>query len=175
MKYTKYDGTFDLKFLTDGEFVCSAGKDTHAVEIISKGGKVLLTVLDGQWVVRNESGGLEVSMVDPLKGDRDSVREMILAMYREGDVIVVAEPKGPRAIPLDGFLAQPVDGMLYDLNRLETVCLTFMDSIKWVNDYACAKVIRALAARIDELESASGKSATVATRPKMRRLTNSTK
>ena len=39
---------------------------------------------------------------------------------------------------------QPVDGLLYDLNRDEATIMTFIDSEKWINDYACALVIRYL-------------------------------
>lgn len=44
--------------------------------------------------------------------------------------------------------------MLYDLNRSEAVALTFLDTDpKWINDYAVAKVIRALKNKIDKLEA----------------------
>ena len=50
------------------------------------------------------------------------------------------------AVKLDDFIKQPVDGMLYDLNRLEEVVVTFLPDPKWVNDFAVATVIRRLAA-----------------------------
>lgn len=53
------------------------------------------------------------------------------------DELMVAE--------LNKFLSQPIDGILYDLNRSEEVVLTIMkDNPKWVNDFAVCKVIRAL-------------------------------
>ena len=55
---------------------------------------------------------------------------------------------------LSEFIEQPVEGILYDLNRGEEVTLTIInDDPKWVNDYAVAKVIRALKDRINELEN----------------------
>ncbi len=42
--------------------------------------------------------------------------------------------------------------ILYDLNRNESVILTFITDPKWINDYAASQVIRSLKKRIDELE-----------------------
>jgi hypothetical protein len=70
----------------------------------------------------------------------------------ENDNIVVAGIEGLQVMPLKEFIKQPVDGMLYDLNRGETVVLTFIDDPKWVNDFAVCRTIRALKARIEELE-----------------------
>jgi hypothetical protein len=39
------------------------------------------------------------------------------------------------------------------LNRDEATILTFIDDPKWINDFAAAKVIRALKDKIDELEN----------------------
>jgi hypothetical protein len=81
-----------------------------------------------------------------------SIKTKILAEYKKGN-IVVAGIEGLQVIPLDEFIKQPVDGILYDLNRGETVVLTFIDDPKWVNDFAVCRTIRALKSRIDELES----------------------
>lgn len=56
-------------------------------------------------------------------------------------------------MPITKFIKQPIDGILYDLNRSEEVVLTFLPDPKWVNDYAVAQVIRSLKSRIDELEA----------------------
>lgn len=86
--------------------------------------------------------------------EKDKIRDMVLAASRKGNV-VIADMGGPRAMPLDDFITQPADGILYDLNRLEEVVLAFIDDPKWVNDFAVAKTIRALKARIDEMEKAA--------------------
>lgn len=48
--------------------------------------------------------------------------------------------------PLDKFCQQEADSILYDLNRDEATTLTLGHDglVRWVNDYAVAKVIRYL-------------------------------
>ncbi len=79
-----------------------------------------------------------------------TMKELILSEYKKGN-IVVSGVEGLQVMPLDEFLKQPIEGILYDLNRLEPVILTFIEDPKWVNDFAVCKVIRALCKRIDEL------------------------
>lgn len=81
----------------------------------------------------------------------DDLKKDILAEYEKGN-IVVASVDGLQVCKLEDFIKQPVDGMLYDLNRLETVVLTFLPDPKWVNDYAVSKVLRAMQAKIEELQ-----------------------
>ena len=52
-------------------------------------------------------------------------------------------------MPIEEFVKQPVDGMLYDLNRGDEVSLTFIHERKWVNDFAVALVIRKLVEQRD--------------------------
>ena len=39
------------------------------------------------------------------------------------------------------------------MNRDEATILTFLDDPKWINDFAAARVIRALKEKIDDLEN----------------------
>ena len=55
-------------------------------------------------------------------------------------------------VPLDEFISQPTNGLLYDLNRSPEVITTIMDDPKWVNDYAVYLVIKCLKERVGELE-----------------------
>jgi len=80
------------------------------------------------------------------------MKETILEEYEKGNIVVAAFD-GLKAMPLKNFIDLPVDEILYDLNRTEVVVLTFLDDPKWVNDYAVAKVIRALKEKIEKLES----------------------
>jgi len=75
--------------------------------------------------------------------EKKSLKQIILDKRKEGEVVVMGI-EGPMSKPLDDFVRQPVDGLLYDLNRLEEVTLTFIDDPKWVNDFAVALVIRKL-------------------------------
>ena len=84
----------------------------------------------------------------------EEIKNKILEEYKKGN-IVVAGIEGLQGMPIAEFIKQPVDGMLYDLNRNEAVVLTFLPDPKWINDYAVAQVIRALKNRIDELEGVS--------------------
>lgn len=84
----------------------------------------------------------------------EGIKSKILEEYEKGN-IVVAGIEGLLVEPLSEFIKQPIEGMLYDLNRSEAVVLTFLPDPKWINDYAVAKVICALKDRIDELESGS--------------------
>ena len=82
---------------------------------------------------------------------QEDIKETILKEYAKGN-IVVATFEGIQAMPLKEFIKQPVDGMLYDLNRNEAVVLTFINDPKWINDYAVVKVIRELKGQIEEKE-----------------------
>lgn len=84
----------------------------------------------------------------------EEIKSKILEEYKKGN-IVVAGIEGLQSMPISEFIKQPVDSMLYDLNRNESVVLTFIADPKWINDYAVAKVIRTLKSRIEELESIS--------------------
>ena len=53
---------------------------------------------------------------------------------------------------LADFIDNPTDEILYDLNRDEATILSFINDKKWINDFAAAKVIRALKDKIEELE-----------------------
>ena len=79
-----------------------------------------------------------------------SIKNKILKEYKKGNIVVAGV--GLQRIPIKEFIKQPVEGMLYDLNRDEATVLTFIDNPKWVNNYAVSKVIVALKKRIKELE-----------------------
>jgi len=81
----------------------------------------------------------------------ENIKDIILEEYKKGN-IVVSGIDGLQIMPLDEFIKQPADGVLYDLNRDEATVLTFINDPKWVNDYAVSQVIRKLKNRIDELE-----------------------
>ena len=61
--------------------------------------------------------------------------------------------EGPMMAELKSIIDQPTEGLLYDLNRDEGTILTLISDPKWVNDFACAQVIRELKRRIDEFAS----------------------
>lgn len=77
------------------------------------------------------------------------IKEIVLNASKEGKV-VINTIEGPCIVSLEELVGQPVDGLLYDLNRLESVTLTFMDDPKWINDFACAQVIRHLKKKLED-------------------------
>ena len=85
---------------------------------------------------------------EQLKNIADTVR----AEYSKGNIVFWDCDDNLLTANLQDFMKQPVDGILYDLNRSEEVILTFIDNPRWVNDYAMCKIVRELYRRIEELE-----------------------
>jgi hypothetical protein len=85
----------------------------------------------------------------------EKTKKFILEKRAEGKLVVMGL-EGLMSMDVKEFIKQPVDGILYDLNRLEETALTFIDDPKWVNDFAVALTIRELYAQnellIDALE-----------------------
>ena len=75
---------------------------------------------------------------------QNKLRDKILAERKKGNVVFWGLPGQLQSAKLDDFVKQPADGILYDLNRLEEICMTFLDDPKWVNDFAVALTIRKL-------------------------------
>jgi len=81
----------------------------------------------------------------------ENYRDAVLKEYEKGNIVCLGI-EGEEVYKLENFIKQPAEGILYDLNRGEEVVLCFIKDQKWVNDYAVAKVIRALKKEIDELK-----------------------
>lgn len=81
---------------------------------------------------------------------QEELKERILAERKKGNIVFWGLPGELMSAKLDEFVEQPAEGMLYDLNRLEEISLTFIHEPKWVNDFAVAMVIRKLAEQRNE-------------------------
>lgn len=81
--------------------------------------------------------------------DYDSIKEAVLEEYKKGNV-VFAGLDYIEAVSLLSFVNQPIEGLLYDLNRNETTVLALIKDQKWINDYAVCKVITELKKQLDE-------------------------
>ena len=79
----------------------------------------------------------------------EEFKDYILAKEKEGKV-VFATHDGFAEMDLDEMVKQPVEGLLYDLNRDRVTILTYIDERKWVNDFACMKVITRLKEMLEE-------------------------
>ena len=61
--------------------------------------------------------------------------------FNKGNVCYL-QLDGLAVTPFSKFVLQPIDGILYDLNRLEEVIGTYINEQKWVNDFALTKLLR---------------------------------
>ena len=77
------------------------------------------------------------------------LKELVIKERNKGNVVILTW-EGPMMAELKSIIDQPTEGLLYDLNRDEGTILTLISDPKWVNDFACAQVIRELKRRIDE-------------------------
>ena len=86
---------------------------------------------------------------------REKLRAYILSEREKGRIVFHGLPGQMMGAELNKFVEQPAEGMLYDLNRLEEIALTFLNDPKWVNDFAVALVIRKLVEQRDKARHAS--------------------
>lgn len=89
------------------------------------------------------------------EAEAKELRETVLKARSEGKVAMWLLPGQLGITPLEDFLKQPADGILYDLNRLEECALSSAPDIRWVNDFAVAVVIRKLVEQRDAALAAS--------------------
>jgi hypothetical protein len=76
--------------------------------------------------------------------DAKELKERILKERELGNIVHWGLPGELVTTKLDDFIQQSAEGILYDLNRLEEISLTFLNDPRWVNDFATATVIRRL-------------------------------
>ena len=70
----------------------------------------------------------------------ESIRDKVLSEWDKGN-LVYADFEGLKSIKFDDFINQPLEGMLYDINRCLPVIMTYIDDPKWVNDFALVKLL----------------------------------
>lgn len=71
---------------------------------------------------------------------KEDLKNMVLDAWKDG-YVVFASIDGLRKQKLEDFTSQPLDGMLYDINRDTATILTFIEDPKWVNDFALTKLL----------------------------------
>jgi len=81
---------------------------------------------------------------------KKELEKIILDNEKEGKITIWTFA-GLMTVNLDEFITDPVESMLYDLNRDKLTLLTLMDD-KRVNDYACMLVIKKLKEHYDKLK-----------------------
>ncbi len=70
----------------------------------------------------------------------ETIRDKVLSEWDKGN-LVFADVEGLKSIKFEDFIKQPIEGMLYDINRDTATILSSIDSPKWVNDFALIKVL----------------------------------
>lgn len=84
------------------------------------------------------------------------IKKLLWDKKKEGRVCINTI-EGVLSYPLKEFVKQPVDGILYDLNRDEATCMAFIHKdISWLNNFACAMVIKELKEQIDKYKEKYG-------------------
>jgi hypothetical protein len=82
-------------------------------------------------------------------GKVEELKDFIVQKEKENKIIVNS-PEGLKEATINEFIKQPLEGILYDLNRLPEVILsTAKDNRFWVNDYAMMVVVKRLFELID--------------------------
>lgn len=71
---------------------------------------------------------------------KEELKNLILDAWKDG-YVVFASIDGLRKQKLEDFIQQPLEGMLYDINRDAATILTFVYDPKWVNDFALTKLL----------------------------------
>lgn len=82
----------------------------------------------------------------------EKIRDSVLEEYSKGN-IVCSTVDGLLVSDFTEFMQQPIDGILYDLNRDEATILTFIDEPTWVNNYALTQIVRRLYDENEELKT----------------------
>ena len=70
----------------------------------------------------------------------ESLKDKVLKEWENGN-LVFADFEGLKSIKFEDFITQPLEGMLYDINRNTATILTYIDNPKWVNDFALTKLL----------------------------------
>jgi hypothetical protein len=84
------------------------------------------------------------------KEKQENLQKLILSESKKGNVVILGI-EGYQLMPIQDFVKQPANGILYDLNLLPEQIL--FDNPKSVADWAAMETIRALKKRIEQLES----------------------
>lgn len=86
--------------------------------------------------------------------EKKSLKDLIENNWKERRITLYDGEGGFRSQPIDALLSQPFEGVLYDLNRLHEVILTFIEEDPfWFNEYAVMLVMCELKKRLDEAEA----------------------
>lgn len=88
---------------------------------------------------------------EEINKETNEIIEKIEDESKNGNIVLMTV-EGLVVVKLEDFIKQPADGILYDLNKNESVALTFLrnQEIRGINDFAAALTIKALKSKLEE-------------------------
>ena len=81
----------------------------------------------------------------------DELESKILESYKQGN-ICFATVDGVRTCKMEDFVTQPLEGMLYDINRDKATILHHLGDPKWINDLALTHLLQYYYDRCNKME-----------------------
>ena len=86
--------------------------------------------------------------------DIERTQKLILERKAEGKLVFFDGIGRLVSCPIEEMCDQPIEGLLYDLNRCEETILALAkaDNIQWVNNFAATQLIKYLYNRVEELK-----------------------
>ena len=79
------------------------------------------------------------------------LKDLLYEKGKEGKVIIGGMERRMMVIDLDEFISQPIEGILYDLNKLPEVIMSIPKNPNIIDDYATYLVIKRLKETITNL------------------------
>ena len=90
------------------------------------------------------------------KKEIKTFRNKVLEDWNNGNLVYV-DIEGLKSVKFEDFIKQPLDGMLYDINRDAVTILTFIEEPRWVNDFALTKLLEYYYNKCKEYEKSKAK------------------
>ena len=90
------------------------------------------------------------------KKEIKTFRNKVLEDWNNGNLVYV-DIEGLKSVKFEDFIKQPLDGMLYDINRDAVTILTFIEEPRWVNDFALTKLLEYYYNKCKEYEKSKTK------------------
>ncbi len=114
--------------------------------------EILCELKDSKIIVSQAHDKIMELFSTPNNEGIEDIRKIVLGEYKKGN-IVISTFGGLKSSELKEIIKQPINGLLYDLNRDDATILTCINDPKWINDYAAMKVIVELKKQLDEKNS----------------------
>lgn len=86
--------------------------------------------------------------------DEKPLRVLVARAWVEGNV-AFRTSNGIHTIPFKEFVKQPLDDILYDINRDQVTILTCLDDPKWINDYALTRLLHYYYDKLKAIETST--------------------